>query len=159
MAKFARLIIESVDTYRWKFKSTDGNRAFYGFDTEQYSYEVVAKMGDVYKKNNYIYTNFLLTRKTAGDLDPVHGETNEGKPFRVVATVVEILKDVWEKRESLFDIGDSAVGFEFRGGPSGEEVDGKMTQRKKLYMRFIKRHFRDAEIKHPSSSKTKVKLV
>ena len=42
--------------------------------------------------------------------------TNEGEQFRVVATVLEIAKHAWERRETMMD-GDTVKGYSISTDP------------------------------------------
>ena len=81
---------------------------------------------------------------------PIKAVTNEGNPYRVMATVIAAARKVWKNKDEIEDAFDNpniasypVLGFFFT--PIGTDFK-KVEQREKLYKAFIRSQFPNAEI-------------
>jgi hypothetical protein len=153
MIKFSDLLREIGDTsghYRYRnvedvFKLTGRKEAhilyIYEFETENFDYTVELSKS---KWNNRVGVMFEIGWDQVPDnRTPFSAVTNEGNIFKVVGTVVSIVKDFHEEmaREGRFP--RFYKGYKF----SGTEKEGVDTnQRNRLYIKFIKNQFPNAEV-------------
>lgn len=144
MAKFKRIVLtelgETTEGYEW---STEKPGERFKFYTENYEYFVYANR----KNPRALDISFGLSFEQAG-MQRFDTVTNEKNMFKVVATVIDIAKHVWRHRESFYRDGEMIEYIQFDGNPKDDEKQTKDTTRNKLYLKFIKNQFPDAEISH-----------
>lgn len=161
MAKFKDLIIqelgETTDAYDWRQVRESEQMYEYQFYADDLRYEVYIETF----MPGYLSVEFAPD--PSQDLDKRPGETRytmtteAGSPFRIMATVVQIARHAWENRET-FEWSDGLEGFAFtaserkRGRREGPNV------REKLYKKFIRKQFPDAQIMQGPGDIVQVKI-
>jgi hypothetical protein len=154
MIKFSDLLREIGDTsghYRYRnvqdvFKITSKEEAhilyIYEFETENFNYTVELSKS---KWNNRVGVMFEISWDQAADLggNPFNAVTNEGNVLKVVGTVVSIVKDFHNEMAKEGRFPRFYKGYKF-SGMKKEGVD--TNQRNKLYIKFIKSQFPNAEV-------------
>lgn len=134
---------ETTDAYDWYEESTRFGKVYYGFYSGEIKYRAMFKpVGDG------ITVEFA---PESGEVDvdwPNEDrfgvETNQGNQFRIMATVLEMAKHVWEN--DVFE-DENLTHFVFK--PSGDGKKDK--QRAKLYKQFVKKQFPYAQIEKEGS--------
>jgi hypothetical protein len=118
---------EGTKPFSWKFNGKDSaGNYFYSFDTDNSTYDVaIADLEDG------MYELSFNTISKDGDPD-VSLDTNEGVPFRVLSTVVEIAKDFLQKVNPYIVI--------FRPIKTKETNKQNDTRRYKLYGAYLKKN-------------------
>jgi len=155
MIKFSDLLKEIGDTagyYRYRntedmFKVIGKDEAqilyMYEFETENFDYEVTLEKSGW---NKVVAIRFQIGWEQAADLGTgvYNAVTNEGNIFKIVGTIVSIVKDFHKKMEKEERFPRFYKGYEF----SGTEKEGVDTnQRNRLYIKFIETQFPNAEIR------------
>mgnify|MGYP006934448667 CR=1 FL=1 len=139
MAKFKRLVLtelgNTTDIYSWTEKKPGKNYVF-----RSRSNEYVVKPAQI--KDNEISVDYMFKDDSGGlSMD----QTGEGNPFRVVATVVDIVEYVWKNRHNFYRNPEGIEKIHFTGAPKKGETFGD-TARKKLYLQFVKNKFPNAKV-------------
>lgn len=138
----------TTDTFDWREsevgKLSDGK--FYNFETPEHQYAV-----DVFRPVPSVIRLDFQTLDLYGT-----NVTDEGVQFKVVSTVLDIAEHVWRNKEKIWDDGEQVRYFVFSAEPKEEEKEGN-TSRGKLYRRFIKSRFPDAQIEKADEDLYKVK--
>lgn len=127
----------TTDTYNWRLSFDSDTEKVYEFSTPENDYEVFV---ETFTKD-WLALDFGLEDKDFGK--KFSTVTNEGEQFRVVATVLEIAKHAWDRRETMMD-GDTVKGY-------GISADSRRIQ---LYKAFVKTQFPDAEVRATSGTLT-----
>jgi len=141
----------TTEGYKWKLARTDRFGAYYTFQTEQYTYDVTVE--DFMPE--YLAIEFELDRRHSDEFPDRFGAvTDEGKPFKVVSTVVSIARHAWENRSELFMEPEKLKGFFIDAAPKEGEDENI---RAKLYKRFVERQFPSARV-DISGSELKVEI-
>lgn len=78
----------------------------------------------------------------------VAGVTNKGNQFRVLATVLNISQEIWNRRNEFFEEADRLKGFMYSGYHKRDEDYGEISKRDKFYRQFIKRQYPSADISY-----------
>ena len=139
MAKFKDLILtelgNTTDTYNYRMNGQGRETVEYEFKTPNHKYFVIIK-----QVLDFIEVEFE-TQRTGMDA------TNEGNQFKVMATVLEISKEVWRRREELFDSYVDKIKY-YPSDTPDEQDNGveDRNKRDKLYQTFIKRQFPNAKV-------------
>ena len=149
MGRFKDLILtelgETTDTYNYRLDFERDGKLIWKFKTESNTYKVTIAV-DV-RDNDWLIIGFTAVGDT--------GLTNEGKQFEVSATVMEIARETWERREEFFS--GEQVGFEYIPIPKDDEPDSKdTTARDKLYRTFIDTQFPDAKVYSTSTKRIRI---
>ena len=144
MGKFKRLALtelgETTDGYDYRVKSAKGYETVkYSFKTPNYTYTV---RGDRYG-DDYVEIGFSVEER-----ESLAGTTNEGEQFKVMATVLDISKEIWELRYEYFEAADLLKGFLYSGYHKPDEDFDEISQRDKFYRRFIKTQYPSADISY-----------
>jgi len=105
--------------------------AAYSFKSDENEYEVLLRDDGV----DGIGVGFKIKGGMYRDL------TGEGKPLKIINTVVNVVKDFYERNKEIFTDGPYEV---FTISASGKTDDAK--KRERLYKTFIKRQFPRAKI-------------
>lgn len=154
MAKFKNLILTEIgnttDGYDY-YLVKDENKVSASFKTRENNYVV-----EILKRDSDSWALVDFGVGPGMDASP----TDEGVQFKVIATIMNIVKEVWEKRNKFFD--GTIKGFSFFSTAKPDEDLGN-TSRDRLYKKFIKKQFPNAKIKKagesykimPASSNTK----
>jgi hypothetical protein len=150
MPKFKRLVLtelgNTTDTFQWK-ELERGTK--YRFETGEYGYIVKIER----HKPEEMYIGYMID---PSDFDwssggtPFNSVTNEGEVFKIVSTVVEIVKRAWKNRFDLYENPEQIEYISFDGSPKDDEVYSNRTQRDKLYLRFIQSQFPNADLRETS---------
>lgn len=149
MAKFKRLILtelgNTTETFPLSMRngtiksgdSADLVNVYWEFFTEENEYEIKITNSDPLIENDVLRVGF--DTQDSRDMPT----TNEGKPFKIVATSIEATKRTWEMAK---DEGVEVNHIQFE--PIQEDgFDPNTTgKRAKLYKTFIKTQFPDAKI-------------
>jgi hypothetical protein len=139
MGKFKNLILtelgETTDVYDYYFDGKFGDDSVeYKFKTPNYTYSV-------FFKPDHNFDTLDIQFETDRTRTSV---TNEGNHFRVTATILDITKKVWKRREELFD--SYLAKIKFNPVPRDKEYGQDTNARERLYKRFIKKQFPNAKI-------------
>lgn len=144
MAKFKRLVLtelgETSKGYQYRISTSSPGVVTWTFYTEKHPYIVEIKVS----------SEWLIVDFGVGTEIMDASVTDEGEPFKVMATVMNIAEETWERREELFP-GEDLDGFFFDPVAKPEEYPDD-TSRARLYKTFIKKQFPNAEIKKVGSS-------
>lgn len=129
---------ETTDAYNWYKQEVQYDEATFIFNAEDIKYEAVFEAHD---------------GQIDVDFAPVYGQvepddfktrysttTGEGNQFQIMATVLQIAKHVWERKEEIFE-ADGLNVFKFYA-----TGDKEGNRRAKLYKTFIKKQFPSAKI-------------
>lgn len=151
MAKFKRLVLtelgETSKGYQYRISTSSPGVVTWTFYTEKHPYIVEIQVS---KSNWEVPDKWLIVDFGVGTEIMDASVTDEGEPFKVMATVMNIVKETWERREKLFP-GENLDGFFFDPVAKPEEHP-EDTSRARLYKTFIKKQFSGAEIKKLGSS-------
>ena len=120
----------TTDTFDWRLSYDSETEKVYEFSTPENRYEVFV---ETFTKD-WLALDFGIENMEFGE--KFSTVTNEGEQFRVVATVLEIAKHAWERRETMMD-GDTVKGYSISTDP----------RRIRLYKTFVKTQFPNAEVK------------
>lgn len=150
MGKFKNLILTEIgdtqNAYNWK-EVSPGEK--FRWSTENYEYILKVER----YKDEELYVAYMIS---PSDFDwssggtPFDFVTDEGNPFRIVATAIDIVKYVWRNRENLYKNPEEIEYISFDGSPKDDEVYDNKTQRDKLYLRFIENQFPNARMEATS---------
>ena len=144
MAKFKKLIYEialnelgsTTDAYDYYLEREPDailDKVEWKFKTPEHTYLVKGQTEGKYIKFEFTATDAM-------------GMTREGNQFNVIATIMKIAKETWERREELF-LREDLWGFKYYPITKPDEPDSKdTTARDKLYQTFIRNQFPGAEI-------------
>ena len=148
MGKFKQLVLtelgETTDGYDFRVLSKPSPyKIEFEFKSEQNTYRVsIHKHMPKEIGVTYSYKTEMGTYEL--------GLTGEKNQFRVIATVIDVVKHAWENREKYFEDSETIEKIGFVGTTrDGESFGGDGTARTKLYLQFINRQFPDAEINRP----------
>ena len=153
MAKFKDLILTELgttsDTYNYRLERAKGHTSVkYSFKTPNYTYIVRG-----YRETPaYVEISFSVKES-----EGLAGTTNEGNQFEIVATVTEILKEIWNGRDDFFEEADDLKGVMYSAYHKPDEDYDSISKRDKLYRIFLKKHFPGADISY-NGSVTRVKI-
>ena len=138
MARFKDLILtelgNTTDTFNYRLDKAGSGLVKYEFKTPEHEYMVFLHPG---LEDSSLKVDFE-TKENRYD------ETNEGNQFKVIATVMEITKKVWQRREELFDSYLSKI--EYDSAQRDKERGTDRNARERLYRTFIKQQFPNAKI-------------
>lgn len=121
----------SSRTYPFRFDNVSNNEVNYHFDSEENEYVVIIANVDVHA--NVWDMQFGTVGGTPGEI------TNEGRPFNVMGTILQITNDFIER------LKPNALKFKPEKDP--EREDDK--RRFNLYMQYIKKHSRPEYYAYP----------
>ena len=144
MPKFKRLVLtelgNTTEGYNYRVKSAKGYESVgYEFRTPDNLYTVRGYRDS----DEYIEIGF----NTDGT-DGLAGTTNEGEQFKIMATVLDISKEIWELRYEYFEAADLLKGFMYSGYHKPDEDFDEISQRDKFYRQFIKKQYPSADISY-----------
>ena len=144
MARFKEIILQELGNtssgYDYRLESAKGYEDVeYSFKTPESTYTV---RGHRYE-DEYIEIGFD-TDATSG----LSGTTNEGEQFKIVATVMNISKEIWKRRDEFYAESDLLKGFLYSGYHKPDEDFDEISQRDKLYRQFIKKQYPSADISY-----------
>lgn len=149
MAKFKRLVLtelgNTTDTYPISMRngtiiSEDGVdlvNVYWEFFTEENEYEIKTSNTGQYVDEDTLNVGF--DTQDSRDMPT----TNEGKPFKIVATSIEATKRTWKMAK---DEGVDLNHIQFEPIQEGGFDPNTTSKRAKLYKTFIKTQFPDAKI-------------
>ena len=142
MAKFTQLILtelgNTTESYNYSLHNVLEDKLEWRFKTPDNTYLV-----EVIDRGEWLMIGF-----TAIDNDVV---TNEGRQFEIVATVMDIAKETWNRRQEFFDT--EKRGFQYHPiRKSDEPFQKDKTARDKLYRTFINSRFPDAKVQKVGSN-------
>ena len=132
----------STKPYPHGHYETDSDTVMYYFETEKHKYEVTFAFFDYSydaPAKRWWGISYEI-RDTSRELNTA--ETNEGKPLKVMSTVIAIIKKFIDNPE----LNRGILSFQFTGVPKGynddpdENLPSDPTSRTKLYMRYLKHH-------------------
>lgn len=133
---------DTTSSYDWRVYSNTADKVEFEFKSRENTYKVIL--------DQYIPQELDVSYEYKNEEGRYTiGLTNENNQFRVISTVVSIVKHAWENREKYFREHQSIEGIGFVGSTRDDESftdDG--TARTRLYLQFIKRQFPNAEIDH-----------
>lgn len=129
MITFNEYLKESLDSKPAKWRVI--NNSVYGFNINGLEYRVNIDEVDPEDNEYPVEVDFGLL--SGGQVD--HGMTDTGNQFKVLATVVDVIKDFAKKYDP--------PGFIFTADkPTGEAGEKKKSlSRAKVYLRMVKRYF------------------
>lgn len=143
MVKFKDIILteigETTDAFRWQMSYDSETERVYEFSTPENEYQVFVKPFTL----DWLSLDFET--KDGGE----NTVTNEGEHFRVMATVIEIARHAWKRRSALSG-GDRVKGYSFYTGDS---------RRLRLYARFIRTQWPNANVEKAGSGRINIKIV
>ena len=142
MIKLKNILLEigegTAKPYKYKLTRTESTPGFgdyfklYEFVTDLGTYyEVSFEIEEDFSKDEpweFMNIEFGVDEKDGEGVD-YNGETNKGELFRVMATIVEITKEILKERKNI-----KTLTF------SGAKKDVDDNRRNKLYMAYIKKH-------------------
>ena len=146
MGKFKRLILtelgDTTSSYDWRIYDESKHKVEFEFKSRQNTYKVSLTQ---YKPDELDVTYQYKNEKGRYEI----GLTNENNQFRVISTVVSIVKHTWENREKYFEDDHTLEAIGFVGSTRDDESftdDG--TARTRLYLQFIQKQFPNADVNH-----------
>ena len=142
MIKLTNILLEigegTAKPYKYKLTRTESDPDFgdyfrlYEFVTDLGThYEVMFEIEEDFSKDEpweFMNIEFGVNEKDGGGVS-YKVETNKGELFRVMATIVEITKEILKERKNI-----KTLTF------SGAKKDEDDNRRNKLYMAYIKKH-------------------
>ncbi len=179
MIKLKNILLEigegSAKPYKWK--DTSKQKRVYGIKVKTYEYEWETDSGldysleidPLYKHDSdkqgmwianfgpfemgdQLYTNLGRPVGTPQKDVDYEIETNRGDLFRIMATIVDAMKDFMKQAENS-EWGVDVIIYE------GHKAEGaKSNQRNKLYAAYIKKHLPGATIKKQSGDRMEIHL-
>ena len=142
--------------YKYKLTRTESDPDFgdyfrlYEFVTDLGThYEVMFEIEEDFSKDEpweFMNIEFGVDEKDGGGVD-YKVETNRGEVFRVMATIVEITKEILKERKNI-----KTLTF------SGAKKDEDDNRRNKLYMAYIKKHIPNVKNVEVDGSEVKVDI-
>ena len=141
MARFKNLVLtelgNTTDSYDY-YLAKNGDKVSGSFHTSENKYLV-----EISKRGPWLLFNFGIGKHMSA------GVTDEGAQFKVMATIMDIAKEVWEDRDEFF--GGEIRGFFFDSVAKPDEEPGN-TVRARLYKKFIKKRFPNVDIEKSGGS-------
>jgi len=125
----------SSKPYPFDYYDDSGWGRIYGFDTENYNYTVEILPDD--DAANEVSVRFYVPNENDPDIENDTIVTNEGNLFRVMATIVAIMKQ---------DIKDNPEVDTLIFAPSKKAGETDNISRLNLYSKYIKKEFPNAII-------------
>lgn len=143
MAQFKQLLYEialnelgeTTEAYDYYFQGVKAGKAEWAFQSQSHTYEV-----KFMKSRKYFRTSFETSETNSS-------VTNEGDQFRVMATIMKIAKEMWDRRHELFEGVGGIEGFKYDAIPKPDEEFRDVTSRDKLYRQFVLKQFPNARIR------------
>jgi hypothetical protein len=139
----------SSQPYRFDYYSNYAGMRVYGFDTPNYAYTVELQYEFLDGSQNVLGVRFYVSDEEDPDIERDDIVTNKGELFKVMATVVAIIKK---------DIQTHPEVDTLRFIPSKKEGESSNVSRTNLYMRYIKHEFPDAIVTHGPGDSILVKI-
>jgi hypothetical protein len=143
----------SSQPYSFDFYGDYGNMRVYGFVTENYPYTVELQYDDLdfYDEDttNVLGVRFYISDEEEPDLERDDIVTNEGKLFKVMATVTAIIKKDLKNHPEI-----DTITFT----PAKKEGETTNVSRLNLYTRYIKNAYPNATITSRDRSSIEVKF-
>ncbi len=128
----------SSQPYRFDYYGDYAGMRVYGFDTENYPYTVELNYEFLDDSQNVLGVRFYVSDEDEPDIERDDIVTNKGELFRVMATVVAIIKKDIQKHPEI-----DTISFT----PAKKEGEIENVSRLNLYMRYIKHEFPNAIVK------------
>jgi hypothetical protein len=154
MGKFKNLVLtelgNTTDGYDW---STTRPGSEFKFKTRKYTY--IVQVNRIRPKALQI--SFQVSWEDIdGGKNPFSMTTNEGDPFRIVATVIDIAKFVWRHKDRFYRDAELLEYMTFEPSAKNRKEGGR--QRRKLYLAFVQKQFPNAEIKEGINNNIRIYL-
>ena len=160
MIKLTNILLEigegTAKPYKYKLTRTESDPDFgdyfrlYEFVTDLGThYEVMFEIEEDFSKDEpweFMNIEFGVDEKDGGGVS-YKVETNKGELFRVMATIVDITKNILKERKNI-----KTLTF------SGSKKDEDDNRRNKLYMAYIKKHIPNVKNVEVDGSEVKVDI-
>ena len=160
MIKLTNILLEigegTAKPYKYKLTRTESDPDFgdyfrlYEFVTDLGThYEVMFEIEEDFSKDEpweFMNIEFGVDEKDGGGVS-YKVETNKGEVFRVMATIVDITKNILKERKNI-----KTLTF------SGSKKDEDDNRRNKLYMAYIKKHIPNVKNVEVDGSEVKVDI-
>ena len=123
----------TVAPYKWEFYGDDDNDIrYYGFYTEHYPYSV-----RIFQDENQIEIEFSVPDEKDPNIEKWNIETNKGNVYKIMSTVLDIVKADLQKHPEVDTLEFAAVK---------KQGQSDNNSRSDLYLKYIKHQYPNAQV-------------